>query len=168
MALMSPQAVARRVAAVPLVRSVRVVRSWPSTLTVVVTEREPIAAVPAAGGVALVDDDGVVVQTAAGAPAGLPLLDVDLATAGAGALRAARAVAADIPASLRPGLRRIGATSPDDVTFTLADGTRVVWGSADDAARKAEALIAVHPRSVPHPQEVDVSSPGTPAVTTTH
>jgi cell division protein FtsQ len=166
MALISPQAVARRVAIVPLVRSVRVVRSWPQTLVVEVVERQPIAAVPAAGGqLSLVDDDGVDVQTVAQAPAGLPVLDVDVARAGVGALNAARQVAGDIPVRLRPGLRRIGATSPDDVTFTLADGTTVIWGSADDPTAKAAALLAVRARSGSHSSVIDISAPDSPAVT---
>ena len=168
MALIAPQAAAERVVALPLVRSARVVRSWPSTLRVVVVEREPLAAVPAAGGrLALVDGDGVVVDTvaAAQAPAGLPRLDVDVARSGAATLRAARQVSDDLPAALRPTVRRITAATPDAVTLLLADGTTVTWGSADDGPRKAEALLALHPRPLPHPAAVDVSSPDTPAIT---
>jgi len=166
MALISPQAAATRVTAVPLVRSARVVRSWPSTLVVEVVEREPIAAVPAAGGVSLVDGDGVVIASAARAPAGLPLLDVDLARAGAPALRAARRVSDDLPPALATTVRRISAASPDAVQLTLTDGSSVAWGSADAGSRKAQALAAVHPAALPSPVSIDVSSPDTPAVTT--
>jgi cell division protein FtsQ len=167
MALASPQAVAGRVAWLPLVRSVRVERSWPSTLVVSITERQPLAAVPSGRRVDLVDGDGVVVETVAASavPGGLPLVDVDVARAGAPSLRAARAVSDDLPAALRPGVRAIRATSPDAVSFVLADGSTVVWGSAQDGDRKAAALLAVHPRPTKHKVVIDVSAPGAPAVT---
>jgi cell division protein FtsQ len=167
MALISPQDAAARVAAVPLVRSAKVLRSWPSTLVVVVREREPIAAVPAGQGrVALVDEDGVVVEITAHAPGGLPGLDVDVARDGVLALRAARRVSDDLPPLLRPAVRRITAATPDAVGLVLTDGSTVNWGSADDGARKAEALLAVHPRALSRAIAIDVSAPGAPAVTT--
>lgn len=165
MALVSPDAAAAHASAVPLVRSVRVVRSWPSTLVVEVVEREPIAAVPAAGGrLALVDGDGVVVETVAAAPAGLPVLQVDVATAGPAALRAARAVSDGLPQPVRDQVRSIGAASPDGVQLVLTDRSTVQWGSADRSADKAQALLAVHPKPGERPTVIDVTAPDAPAV----
>ena len=131
-----------------------------------VTERSPIAAVPTAGGrVALVDEDGVVVDTAARAPQSLPLLGVDVAKAGPLSLRAARAVFDDLPPALRAMVRRVGAASPDGVGLVLSDGSTVNWGSADDGARKVEALLAVHPHGLGKPVAIDVSAPDNPAIT---
>jgi cell division protein FtsQ len=171
MALISPESAADRVTTLQLVRSAKVVRSWPSTLVVVVTEREPIAAVPARAGASgaaafdLVDGDGVVIESVRRAPAGLPLLDVDVARAGAPSLRAARAVFEDLPATLRSVVRRITAGTPDAVGLELSDGSTVNWGSADDGPRKVEALLAVHPRPLSRPAAIDVSAPDTPAIT---
>ena len=168
MALTSTQAVAERVVRVPLVLSARVDRRWPSTLVVTVVEREPIAAVAATGGgVALVDADGVVVETVGtgAVPAGLPLLDVDVRKAGAASLRAARDVSDAIPAPLRAGVKTVTATSPDAVSFVLADGTRVLWGSAQDARAKAATLLAVHPKPLSRPVTIDISAPDAPALT---
>jgi cell division protein FtsQ len=183
MALTSTQAVAERVVQVPLVLSARVDRRWPSTLVVTVVEREPIAAVAvsgatgsagvagatgsARGGVALMDADGVVVETVGtgAVPAGLPLLDVDVRKAGAASLRAAREVSDAIPAQLRPGVKTVTATSPDAVSFVLADGTRVLWGSAQDGPAKAATLLAVHPKPLSRPVTIDVSAPDAPALT---
>jgi cell division protein FtsQ len=166
MALTSPQAVAERVVQVPLVLSARVERKWPSTLVIIVGEREPIAAVPAVGGgVDLVDGDGVVIVGAAAAPSNLPLLDVDVHKAGAAALRAARAVSDDIPTQLRPTIRKITATSPDAVSFVLGDGSTVDWGSAQDGPSKATSLLAIHPKPLKRPVRIDVSAPDAPAVT---
>ncbi|HEY6793407.1 MAG TPA: FtsQ-type POTRA domain-containing protein [Kineosporiaceae bacterium] len=166
MALIAPGAAARAAAAVPLVRSATVVRSWPSTLIVVVHERQPIAAVPAgAGGLALLDEDGVVVGTTAHAPVGLPVLDVDVGRAGAASLRAARRVSDDLPAALRRMVRRITAATPDAIGLVLTDGSTVNWGSADDGPGKAEALLALHPRPVEEAVTIDVSAPDSPAIT---
>jgi cell division protein FtsQ len=166
MALASPREVVDRVAGLRLVRSARVARSWPSTLVVTVVEREPMAAIRSAGGrVDLVDDDGVIVDTVARAPAGLPLVEVNVQRAGAESLRAARAAADDLPPTLRQGVRTIRATSPDAVSFVLADGSTVTWGSAQDGARKAASLLAVHPRPLRHKVIIDVSAPDAPAVT---
>jgi cell division protein FtsQ len=166
MALTSPQAVAERVVQVPLVLSARVEREWPSTLVIIVGEREPIAAVAASGGaVALVDGDGVVIESAPAAPPDLPLLDVDVRKAGAAALRAARSVSDAIPAQLRPTVRKITASSPDSVSFVLGDGSRVEWGSAQDGPTKATALLAIHPKPLKRPIRIDVSAPDAPAVT---
>jgi cell division protein FtsQ len=165
MALTSPQTLAEQVVQIPLVLSARVERRWPSTLVITIAEREPIAAVAAAGGgFDLVDGDGVVVAAAPSPPPGLPQLEVNVPTAGAGALRAARQVFDEIPAPFRATLRAIGATSPDAVSFVLGDGTTVEWGSADDGAKKAVALLAVHPKPLKHPARIDVSAPDVPAV----
>jgi cell division protein FtsQ len=164
MALASPQTVAEQVAQLRLVRAVHVDRSWPSTLVVTVSEREPIVAVPVAGGrVQRVDGDGVLIDTVPRAQAGLPVVEVDVQRAGTESLRAARTVVDDIPPALRTGLRTVRATSPDDVSFVLADGSTVIWGSALDGDRKAAALLAVHPRATKHRVVIDVSAPDAPA-----
>jgi cell division protein FtsQ len=166
MALTSPQAVAERVVRLPLVLSARVERSWPSTLLIIVVERQPIAAVPlSAGGFALMDGDGVTVATAGSPPPGLPVLDVDVRRAGPAALQAARQVSDSLPDTLRTGLRQISAVSPDAVSIVLADGSTVLWGSAKDSSDKILALHAVHPKALPHPMLIDVSAPEAPAVT---
>jgi cell division protein FtsQ len=168
MALVDAADLARRVADVPLVRSVEVVRRWPATLVVTVHERQPAAAVPAAGGgYRLLDRDGVLVDQVATRPATVPVLEVDVARVGAPALAAALDVLDGLPADLRKGLTSIGAGSLDDIWFTL-DGTgRVVWGSKDDEQRKVvslRALLGAEPTRASSRTVYDVSSPEAPAV----
>jgi cell division protein FtsQ len=152
----------------PLARSVAVTRQWPSTLRIVLVEREPVAAVPAGRELRLVDADGVVVErVAAGKVAqtsakGLPRVEVDLARPDAVAsLRACVEVARGLPASLEKKVRRLGATTPDRVWLELTGGARVDWGSGADTPRKAEVLQALLPQKASF---YDVRSPGTPAV----
>jgi cell division protein FtsQ len=167
MVLVDTGALAGRLAQIPLVRSVDVVRHWPSTLVVTFHERRPAAAVPAAGGgFRLVDRDGVQVDLVTTRPATLPVLQIDVTKAGAPALAATLDVLEGLPPDLSRGLASIGAGSPDDVWFVLDGAGKVVWGSSDRADRKVEALralLAITPsrgaRTV-----YDVSSPDSPAV----
>jgi cell division protein FtsQ len=106
-----------------------------------------------------VDDEGVVVAHQEQPPPDLPLVQVDVDTAGAGALRAASAVLSALPPDLRGQVQQVGATSPDDVRMTLRGGGEVVWGSAADSELKARVLQALRSQ----PADVyDVSSPLTP------
>ena len=71
-------AVARRAEQVPFVADVTVVRGWPSTLRLQVRPRVPVAAVPTSTGMRLVDDQGVAYAQVASAPAGVPVVTVEL------------------------------------------------------------------------------------------
>jgi cell division protein FtsQ len=161
------EGVARRLRALPAVLDVEVTRQWPSTVRVQLRERVVLAAVPFPSGVLLVDREGVELERLATAPAGVPLVHVDLRTAGPGALRAAAAVHADLPPRLRGLVLRVGAATPDGVLLTLTDGSRVLWGSAGDPGAKAASLAGLR-AAVPGARGVryDVSAPGAPAVST--
>jgi cell division protein FtsQ len=158
-------AVAAAVRRVPGVRDATVRASWPGTLRVEVRERTVLAAVPGRGGVRLVDADGVHLGTAPRRPAGVPLVRVDVERAGAGALLAAVRVARGLPAELRPLVREVGAATRDGVWLGLRDGSRVVWGSEEEAALKV-AVLAPLRRGAPGGRGVvyDVSAPWAPAV----
>lgn len=168
--LVNTSAVAARVNALRLVARVEVRRVWwPAELTVAVQERQPVAAVPAASGVRLVDVDGVEVDTATRAPAGLPLVQVDLSRAAPGSLVAVLQVLSGLPPSLGPQISAIGAAGPDSVWLTLLDGSRVQWGSAADTSRKAEVLARLRVAAQlagtrAKGREYDVSAPDAPAV----
>nr|WP_240897660.1 FtsQ-type POTRA domain-containing protein [Kineococcus vitellinus] len=152
---------ARRVEQLPLVASVDVTRSWPSTLRVVVHERQAVAAVPSrTGGVDLVDGDGTVLVHDDVPPPGVPTLDVDVAAAGPQALQAAIAVNGSLSPQVRSLVLSIAATSPDAVSLQLADGPRVTWGDASRPERKAEVLLRLlQEPAVAAADEVDVSAP---------
>ena len=135
---------AARIVQIRQVSSVRVTRSWPDRLAIVVRERTPELGLSApGGGYDLVDADGVVVRWAARDPAGLPLY---VTAVPAGALRgdpglaAAAAVLGELPATVRHSVRSVSAPEPDQVTLHLAGGTTVLWGDAGRAAVKAREL----------------------------
>ena len=170
---------AERVRALPLVAAARVARVWPGGLRVVVTERQPVAAVPKAGRFSLVDRDGVEVAVVDAAPEALPVVQVDLVTAGAAAVNSALDSLALLPATLRGEIRQVGAASGDGVWFRLADGDQVVWGDASQLGLKVSALDALRRQAVREraaqrrkgfvalskkPVTFDVSAPRAPSV----
>ena len=154
--------VAARVLTITQVQGVQVTKTWPDRVVIAVRERTSALAVArSGGGFDLIDADGVIVQSAAARPAGLPLFTT---TAAASSLRgdpdvaAAAAVLGELPASLRSSVASVIAPSPDQVTLSLGTGVTILWGGADDAAAKARELaILMQTRA----RSYDVSSPAT-------
>lgn len=161
MVLADTDALARQVAENKVAREVHVERGWPSTLRIVVDERVPVAAVPAGARFSLVDTDGVIVEDAAKVPKGLAVVEVDLLTGGAPALRAALAVIDTMPPDLLSQVTTIGANSAYSVWFVLRDRSRVEWGSPERAQYKADVLKALRAHKA---RVYDVSAPDAPAV----
>lgn len=148
--------VRHRVGALPPVERVSVDRSWPSTLRLRVVERTAVAGVATAGGVRLVDREGVPFATTAALPAGTVRLQVPSVGPRDPSTRASLAVLAELPAGLRGRLAIVRAATPTAVTLLLRDGRQVVWGApgrARDKGVEAEALLRL-------PGDVyDVTSP---------
>jgi cell division protein FtsQ len=146
------------------VKDVRISRVWPDGLAVVLTSREPVAAVPQPGDVyALMDAEGVRVGTAEDVPDDLPSIVVSLADGEAGrrAIDAALAVLGALPPRLAADIKTVSAATQDDVRTTLSDGRVIRWGSGAEVelkTRVAQALL----RAEPSATTVDVSSPALP------
>ncbi|MGY1737760.1 cell division protein FtsQ/DivIB [Geodermatophilus sp. SYSU D00684] len=157
-------AAAARVARLPQVADVTVTRGWPRSVVVTVVERRPVAVVEQAGTRSLVDRDGVLFDTVTGeAPDGVVPLEVAAPGPDDPATRAALGALVSLPVDVRAQVTGARATTGEDVTLTLADGTTVVWGGADDAADKAAALVALLAQVASGGLEpattIDVSSP---------
>ena len=158
LARLDTAAVVARVRQLPGVAAVTVSRSWPSTVVVAVTARQPVAAVRAGDRFALVDREAVPFQQVRTVPAGLPLVQAGPSDSSA-ALKAAVDVVAALPATLRSTVSQVSAPSAEDVTLTLRTGRTVVWGSVARSARKAVVLAAL----LKYPAKVyDVSAPDAP------
>ncbi|MEJ5914849.1 cell division protein FtsQ/DivIB [Pseudokineococcus sp. 1T1Z-3] len=149
----------RQLEDLPLVESAVVARVWPSTLEVRVLERVPVAALPVPGGFDVVDRSAVTVMSTPEPPADVPVVQVDLATAGPGTVEAVTRVLDELPPDLREQVATAGGTSRDGVVLQLRSGAQVVWGSAADTALKAEVLAALLPRAA---AVYDVSVPDWP------
>lgn len=131
-------AITARVSALPAVRTVDVVREWPSTVVIEVQRRIPVAAVAGPDGYDLVDLEGMVVTVVADQPGDLPLVDAR----GAG-LPAALAVAAGLPEDLQRVIRVIEASTRNDVTLVMRNEDQVIWGNAAQGELKSEVLTAL-------------------------
>lgn len=140
LARVDTDAVVERVGEVPDVAEVTASRSWPSTVVIAVVPREPVAALSTPDGWVMVDDEGAMFGGAQERPGQLPVLVAPTAEQGLAARRAGVSVAAALPPRVMRRVDRIEAMSERDVRLALRDGRVVIWGSADEPARKAEVL----------------------------
>ncbi|MBE9404374.1 FtsQ-type POTRA domain-containing protein [Brachybacterium sp. Marseille-Q2903] len=163
--LLPTDAIGEDLATVPGIESAQVERRWPDGMHVTVVESEPVAHLTRADGtVAVIDAAGE--ELPAAAAEGATLIPLRVGTTSQdpdGAAEAMTEVLAELPDPIRPAVQDMTATSPSDVTFTLAleDGSTksVVWGDARDAELKGDVVQAL----IPQPGSViDVSSPVAP------
>lgn len=158
------EAAAARVAALPQVAAVEVTRGWPRSVVITVVERVPVAVVGEIGRRSLVDADGVLFDSISGdpPPGVVPLEVADPAADDPTTMAALDALVA-LPATVRARVAGASATSAEDVTLVLDDGTLVRWGGAAESAQKAEVLTALMARiedgSLEPAGTVDVSAP---------
>lgn len=148
-----------RVEELPQVESATVTRSWPDALVIDVVRRTPVALVSRGTGYDVVDASGAVIRS-------VPTVDEDLPVvrASGDGMAAAVAVARELPEQLRRKVVEVEASTRNNVTLVLRDGARVMWGSAEDSAFKAEVLQTLFQVKA---RWYDVSAPGVPATSDT-
>lgn len=155
--------VKRDIAGFPLIESYVTEEVPPHTLVVTVTERTPVVAVPSGKSFDLVDPAGIVVQSSPKRPEGVPVADVARAELGSPVFRTMTEVVLSLPSTVRNQVTDVRASTADDVTLTLGDGSTVVWGSPDSSDAKAALLAALvkdHTARNPDTKvEFDVSAP---------
>jgi cell division protein FtsQ len=149
--------VADRVAGLPPVAGVTVTRDWPGTVRIAVTEREPRLAIPAGGGYLVADAAGVVFEADRNRPSGLVVVDAD--PAHQQVLVDVGTVFSSLSSQTAAKVSRLAAPSRDGIELRLVDGTRVVWGSAEDSALKSQVLDKLLPLGG---TEFNVSAPAFP------
>ncbi|HEY1622569.1 MAG TPA: FtsQ-type POTRA domain-containing protein [Streptosporangiaceae bacterium] len=152
--------VAARVQTIRDVQSAQVLKSWPDRIVIEVRERNSAVALPApGGGFDLVDSYGVVVRWVASRPDRFPVLQTtQTATSlrGDQSVALAAAVLRELPESMRFSVKSV-AVPGGQVTLTLTDGEKVVWGGPGRSAAKVQVL-AILMRT--HARYYDVSAPG--------
>ncbi|MFG1806593.1 cell division protein FtsQ/DivIB [Streptomyces sp. NPDC049040] len=159
----------RLLKALPRLDDVRVHRSWPHTVAVEVTEREPSAILKSGGKFVEVDREGVRFATVDQQPHGVPLVQLTPDQTASfrhfgtkRLLQAAITVAGRLPESLTGRATAIRVRSYDAITVELTGGRDVMWGSQEDGARKAAVLTALM-KAEPAATHYDVSAPTAPA-----
>jgi cell division protein FtsQ len=153
-------AIAARVRALAVVKTVDVTREWPHGVRITLTERTPVAVVELGGRLRGVDADGVVFRAYAQAPPGLPHIQTTSDTS-PDALAEGAAVVAALPDPIATRVDHLEVVTVDEITLVLKDGRTVQWGSSDQSDLKAEVLQALL-RHRGH--DFDVSAPGQPTV----
>jgi cell division protein FtsQ len=170
------EAIRHRVEALPRVAAARVVRDYPASLRIVVTERTPVASVRRRTVSWLVAADGTVLESASRPPAGLPQVgsvplpaDVHPGSRLPPGNPLANALAA--LGGMRPELRAqvvaVHARSLDGLEFGLRDGTRVLYGLAAEQPAKDAAVLLVRrtlAREGREAMRIDVRNPSAPTV----
>ncbi|GAB90393.1 cell division protein FtsQ/DivIB [Gordonia rhizosphera] len=158
--------VANRIAAIPSVESVRVQRSYPSSLTITVVERRPVVRITDGDKVHVLDASGVGYLTydkTTGVPPEVNRLP-EFSTPNPGpadpTTTATLGAVAELPESISKQLIAVSASSPVDIEFTLTGDKTVVWGDSDHGAEKARTLNALLSRQA---RVYNVSSPDFPA-----
>ncbi len=150
-------AVAGRVAGLPPVAQVTVVRGWPDTLQIAVTERKARLAIPASSGYLVADASGVVFDAVADAPSGL--VQVNAPATNRELLADIGTVFSTLSADTAAKVSRVEADTTDSIVLRLSDGSRVIWGSAEQSALKSQVLDDLLPLGG---QVFDVSAPAFP------
>jgi cell division protein FtsQ len=157
-----------RVEDLPWIAEARVARRWPGTVEIHVTEREPLAMVGVAEGrVALVDEDGRVLEVTRQPPAGLPeITGVRGRIAEGDELGRDPRDALAILRAVRERLPGVVASVSSDLDAALASGGEIRFGSTDDLDDKIVAvetvLVDVDTACL---ELLDVRVPGSPALT---
>jgi cell division protein FtsQ len=152
-------AIRTRVEALPDVGSVTVTTSFPSTVTIAVSERVAIGVVRDGSGYLLVDRTGDQFRSVHKRPDGLPLFVVPKGTAGRETGRAVAVVANALPTRVRGRIASIQALSPQAITLLLDNGRVVRWGTAERSAAKAHVLPLLLHRAG---DQIDLTDPDQP------
>jgi cell division protein FtsQ len=139
--------IARRVERLPWVATAAVQIGWPSSVSIRLTERVPVATVRLpGGGYAVCDATGRILEDVAARPASLPV--VSAARVGrpgstlGGSAQALAAVAAAMPESMVPQAVEL-ASSAEGTVLVLNGGLEAIIGSSDSLSQKFVSLATV-------------------------
>ena len=162
---------AARLHIVPWILRAHVERHWPSTVTIAVVERLPVAVAPAKIGFATVDATGRVVATTAAPPPFLPVL-LGLPPAGPPATRLGGraadllAVTRAMPPEVRQRVSGVATADGDQVEIRLAPSGVIRLGTPDQLAEKMLAAKTVLTQvDLNRLAVLDVRVPDSPAIT---
>jgi len=155
-------AIADRVRQIPVVADASVSTSLSGAVRIQVTERTPVYVIPDNQGWLLVDGTGKGYWHADAVPDGLPTVTIPHDNSGSAQrlMADAATIVAALPPSVRTLMVSMTATTPDDFTIALADGRRIMWGSAGQSDEKAMVIASLLSVDASY---YDVSSPSHPA-----
>ncbi|WP_299164985.1 cell division protein FtsQ/DivIB [uncultured Arthrobacter sp.] len=151
--------------AFPPIEDVSVAAAPPSTLSVTVMERTPVAILESGESFTLIDSEGRQLTTVADRESvALPLIDGGTNAVNSSVFSSIADVLAALPEDIRKRLVHASADSIDSVELKLTDGKTIFWGSAEENAAKAQVIAALlaQPEQEPPVNVYDVSTPSRP------
>lgn len=138
-------AIETRVKQLPRIRTADISRSWPHTISIEVEERTAVMWSTVGGEIHGIDRFGVDYRTYSKKPKGL--IEARISGFDAEVKLEATRGAAEVAAILKSekpswigDVRTISAGTQDSISLGLTKGRTIVWGSADQGARKLEVL----------------------------
>lgn len=166
-----PGLASKRLERLPWIEKAIVETQWPDSVSVVVTERVPVATLASRGGVAVVDGSGRVLADEVQPPPGTLALVVPGQPGPPGSVLPdadsdALGVARSLPGALLSQVRAVDAVGGGDVDLALTGGQQVRLGppsQLDDKFEALESLIAAN--VLKGPSSVDLTIPDQPVVT---
>jgi len=166
----SPGFASAMIERLPWVAQASVVRDWPDTLRITISERMPVAAVPGAGRTALVDASGRVLTWVAAAPSGIVVLESPASAKAPGSFLGPEAtpglrVVSNLPPVLQGRVKAVIVDPSGSVTLDLGNGVSALLGPPTGLTAKFESLASVLAGAPPSgPSVIDVTVPGEPQV----
>ena len=143
LALLNDDRIRSELSSIILMRSYTTEVVPPNTLVVRIIERKAIGVLRVGSAYEQVDPAGVVLATS-GTPSGLPVIEIGKAGVDSAGFAAAVRVLLAMPPSVLAEVASISATTVDNVSLTLTQGSHVIiWGSAAQSDLKAAALAAL-------------------------
>lgn len=148
LALLDESVIREELGQFTLIRSYTTELAPPGTLIVRIAERTPVGSVVRGAQFDLVDAAGVVIESSATRPDGVPVIQVASGEATSPAFVSATEVIMSLPPEMLAQVDTVSASTRDDVTLQLVGSNqRVEWGSAERSEHKARvlaALVAIH------------------------
>lgn len=173
MARVSESRISERVLSDPRIAAVEVDRDWPSSVTVSITERDPVIALRGAGQTWLADAEGTVFEQVGQASRRLPLVTVQssplelepAAVTGLAELWRLRPDPAELEGDLTPP--RVARNGTVQMTV---DQLTLIWGEPTENEKKWQVVRALIGQETIDPQgaspvTIDVRLPDNPVVT---
>ncbi len=162
-------AVAAAVMEDPRIATVDVGRSWPSTITVEVTLRQPAVAITRPGAkLTLADAEGVLYEQAKKAPKGVPTISAARGDVAPESVQGALAMLDSLPPKYRRNVSKVAIAADGAVRFSHRDD-RVIWGDGSQPLLKSRVLVTLLEQPAVKDADaaltLDLSIPGTPVVT---
>lgn len=153
------------IARIPNVAEYVHTRRWPRGLTVSITERVPVAAIPRGDSFSLVDREAIEVDVVEELPDTIPLINIPGEDLDERVLTTALAILEILPETVHEDIAKLTASTQDNVVLTLRDGVRVKWGSAQDSEVKVNVLEVLRPKAQELGKKtIDLSAPNLPII----